>query len=48
VDTFVLTTVPVVLGSGTRLFDGVHVPLEVEQSWTSDRGTVVATYRVVR
>lgn len=48
VDRFVLTTVPVVLGSGLRLFEGSHVPLEVEQTWTSERGTVVATYRVVR
>lgn len=48
VDTFILTTIPVVVGSGTRLFEGSHVPLEVEQSWTSDRGTVVATYRVTR
>ena len=48
VDRFVLTTIPVVLGSGARLFGGTHVALEVEQSWTSDQGTVVATYRVVR
>jgi len=48
VDRFLLTTIPVILGSGTRLFDGNHVPLEVEQSWTSDKGTVVATYKVPR
>ncbi len=48
VDRFALTTVPVVLGSGTRLFDGVPVRLEVEESWTSPRGAVVATYRVLR
>ncbi|GAA4978212.1 dihydrofolate reductase family protein [Kineococcus glutinatus] len=45
VDEFVLTTLPVVLGSGTRLFDGTHVPLEVVRSTTSPTGTVVATYR---
>ncbi len=48
VDRFVLTTIPVVLGSGARLFEGSHVTLEVEQTWASERGAVVATYRVAR
>nr|WP_240897005.1 dihydrofolate reductase family protein [Kineococcus vitellinus] len=46
VDRFVLTTVPVVLGRGTRLFEGTALELEVESSTTSSKGTVVATYRV--
>lgn len=48
VDRFVLTTIPVMLGCGARLFEGTHVPLEVEQTWTSEPGAVVATYRVAR
>lgn len=47
VDRFLLTTLPVVLGSGARLFEGIHVMPEVESSWTSSTGIVVATYRVV-
>lgn len=46
IDRYVLTTVPVVLGKGQRLFDGTHVALEVEKSFTSKTGIVVATYRV--
>lgn len=46
VDRFVLTTLPVVLGSGARLFEGTPLTLEVESSWTSRTGIVVATYAV--
>lgn len=48
VDRFVLTTIPVVLGAGFRLFDGVQIDLEVESSTTTPTGVVVACYRVVR
>ncbi|WP_432570072.1 dihydrofolate reductase family protein [Kineococcus sp. SYSU DK005] len=48
VDRFVLTTVPVVLGCGTRLFEGSALELEVESSTTTGTGVVVATYRVRR
>ncbi len=48
VDRFVVTTVPVVLGRGARLFEGTAVELEVESSATSAKGAVVASYRVRR
>jgi dihydrofolate reductase len=47
VDEYLLTTVPVVLGRGTRLFADTYAELEVVQSTTSRTGVVVATYRVV-
>ena len=47
VDRYVLTTIPVVLGRGARLFDGTPADLEVESSTTSPTGIVVATYRVL-
>ncbi|NAZ86349.1 dihydrofolate reductase family protein [Kineococcus indalonis] len=48
VDRFVLTTLPVVLGRGTRLFGGTALDLRVESSTTSAGGGVVASYRVRR
>lgn len=48
VDQYVLTTLPVVLGVGARLFDGTYQELEVMNSTTSPSGIVVATYRVAR
>ena len=48
VDRYVLTTIPVVLGRGTRLFEGTFAGLEVESSTTSPTGIVVATYRVLQ
>lgn len=48
VDRYVLTTIPVVLGRGTRLFESTYAALEVESSTTSPSGIVVAAYRVLR
>ena len=48
VDEYLLTIVPVVLGSGTRLFGDTFMPVEVVSSFTSPSGIVVATYRVDR
>ena len=48
VDRYVLTTIPVVLGQGARLFEGTPISLAVESSTTSPSGIVVATYRVLR
>ena len=48
VDRYVLTTIPVVLGRGARLFEGTPISLAVESSTTSPTGIVVATYRVLR
>ncbi|WP_432492337.1 dihydrofolate reductase family protein [Kineococcus gypseus] len=48
VDRFVLTTLPVVLGRGTRLFEGTALDLEVVSSTTTRAGAVVATHRVRR
>jgi dihydrofolate reductase len=45
-DAYVLTILPVVLGSGTRLFGDTYAPLKVTSSWTSTTGIVVATYEV--
>lgn len=47
VDRYVLTTIPVVLGRGRRLFESTYAGLEVETSTTSPTGIVVATYRVL-
>lgn len=43
----VVTTIPVVLGAGTRLFDNAHFKLDVETIWASATGIVVGTYNVV-
>lgn len=48
VDEYLLTIIPVVLGSGTRLFGDTYAELEVTRSVTSATGIVVATYAVVR
>ncbi|BDI22900.1 dihydrofolate reductase family protein [Herbiconiux sp. L3-i23] len=47
IDSYTLTTLPVVLGKGQRLFDHSYAALEVERSITSKTGIVVASYRVV-
>jgi len=46
VDAYVLTILPVVLGSGARLFGNTYAPLSVTSSYTSPTGIVVATYEV--
>ena len=46
VDAYVLTILPVVLGSGARLFGSTYAPLSVTSSYTSPTGIVVATYEV--
>ena len=46
VDSYVLTILPVVLGSGTRLFGETHAELDVVRSVTSPTGIVTATYAV--
>jgi dihydrofolate reductase len=46
VDAYVLTIIPVVLGSGARLFGDTFADLEVTRSVTSSTGVVVATYAV--
>ena len=48
VDTYVLTVVPVVLGSGTRLFRDRPIDLDVVRTVTSPTGIVVGTYAVRR
>ncbi|MGH3508075.1 MAG: dihydrofolate reductase family protein [Nocardioidaceae bacterium] len=47
IDRYVLTTIPVVLGKGARLFEGKYTSLAVEFSTTSPTGIVVAIYRVL-
>ena len=47
VDEYLLTVIPVVLGSGTRLFGDTYTPLEVVKSVTSPTGIVVGTHRVL-
>lgn len=47
VDRYVLTILPVVLGSGARLFGDTYAPMEVVRSSTSPTGIVTATYRVL-
>jgi dihydrofolate reductase len=46
VDAYVLTILPVVLGSGARLFGDTYAPMTVTRSFTSPTGIVVATYEV--
>jgi len=46
IDEYVLTTIPVVLGSGTRLFGNTYIRLEVVNSVTTSSGIVVARLRV--
>jgi dihydrofolate reductase len=48
IDEYVLTTIPVVLGSGTRLFGDTYIPLHVINSVTTSTGIVVARLRVVQ
>ena len=48
VDTYRLTILPVVLGSGSRLFGDTFTDFEVVDSTTTATGITVATYRVVR
>jgi len=48
IDEYVLTTLPVVLGEGTRLFGETYAPLTVTKSFTSETGIVVATYAVTK
>jgi dihydrofolate reductase len=48
VDLYVLTVVPVVLGRGTRLFEGRYTALDVVRTVTSPTGIVVGTYAVRR
>lgn len=47
VDRFLLTVIPLVLGRGTRLFDGTYTELKVESSTTTPTGVVVASYWVL-
>ena len=46
IDRYILTVLPVVLGSGTRLFSDTPASLTVAKSFTSESGIVVATYEV--
>jgi len=46
IDEYILTILPVVLGSGTRLFGETYAPMTVTRSFTSPTGIVVATYAV--
>ena len=46
VDEYVVTTLPVVLGRGVRLWGETYAPMTVIRSYTSPTGIVVATLRV--
>jgi dihydrofolate reductase len=46
IDEYLLTTIPVVIGSGTRLFGDTYIPLVVVNSVTTFSGIVVARLRV--
>lgn len=46
VDEYVITTVPVVLGRGTKLWGETYASMQVVRSYTSPTGIVVATLRV--
>jgi len=46
IDEYVLTTIPVVLGSGCRLFGDTYIALQVVNSVTTSTGIVVARLRV--
>jgi dihydrofolate reductase len=48
VDEYLLSILPVVIGSGTRLFGDRYTPMKVVSSIVSPSGIVVATYRVAR
>ena len=48
IDEYALTILPVVLGTGSRLFEGTYAPMTVVKSFTSSTGIVVATYAVSR
>ncbi len=46
INQYIITTIPVVLGTGTKLFGVTYADLEVVKSVTSPSWIVVATYRV--
>jgi len=48
VDSYQLTILPVVIGSGTRLFVDTFADLEVVSTLTTSTGITVGSYRVVR
>lgn len=48
IDEYILTILPVVLGTGTRLFGETYAPMSVTKTYTSPSGIVVATYAVSR
>lgn len=48
VDAYVLTILPIVLGTGFRLLGDTYARMEVSNSFTSSTGIVVATYEVIR
>lgn len=49
IDEYVLTIVPVVLGSGRRLFaDGAYTSLRLVESSSTDKGAVLAVYERAR
>lgn len=46
VDVLVLSQHPLVLGTGTRLFDGTPLTLELQRSLTTTTGVIIAQYAV--